>query len=447
MKTVLTTKKIGFILILMMMLLLSPSDYFAQNSYTINTDNGKNKISIKNSKTDFKVEYEGEIILADDDLDIKSISKGGYIEIKKSSFGRKRKIIIENNGGTIIRKFYVGWSEKNYYPEGKEWLEDILPEILRTTTIGAKSRVDRFYKNGGTKEVLAEIGEMDSDYVQSVYFKLLLEKNISTTETVQILQSIKSVLKSDHYLSSILRKNQDLFLKTPETINAFIAASKNVGSDHYLTQIVKTVVSNKDISDSQLASLLTISKSINSDHYLSEVLKEVMNKRELNAQNVEQIMMLSSTIGSDHYKTVILKKALKNEHISKESYDSFLNSLNDINSDHYASEVIKEMMSSKLDTQSLTKVLEIIKKNVGSAHYATTIYKKMAIRNDFTEDQMVLILDAVGSMNSSHYLSDSLVSFAPIVKKSSATVKDAYIRAAKSINSETYFGKAMKAIY
>jgi len=447
MKILSNTKKIKLIVLFMVMLLSSPSEFFAQNSFKVNTNNGKSKITVKNSRTDFEVEYEGEITLSDDDLDIKSISRGGYIEIKKSSFGRSRKIIIENDGGEITRKFYIGWSEKDYYPDGKDWLEDILPEILRSTTIGAKSRVNRFYKKGGTDEVLSEIKKMDSDFVQSAYFKLLLEKNISTKETLQVLQSINSVIKSDHYLSNILRKNQDLFLKSPETIDAYIAAAKNVGSDHYLTQIVKTVVSNKDISDVQLANLLSISKSINSDHYLSEVLKEVMNKRELNTQNMEQIMMLSSTINSDHYKTEILKKALKSENISKEAYNSFLNSLKDINSDHYSSEVIKELMVSELDTQSLTQVLDIIQKNVNSDHYATTIYKKMAKRNDLTENHLIIILNATENIGSSHYLSDTLLAFAPIVKKSSGKVKDAYIKAAKTINSESYFGRAMKAIY
>jgi hypothetical protein len=443
--SIITKTTIKFILIAL--LSFGSSDFLAQNSITINSNNGKNKISIRNSRGNFKVQCEGEIILSDDDSDIKDISNGGYIEIKNSSFGRSRKIIIEKEGNKLIRKFYIGWSEKDYYPDGKEWLADILPEVLRSTTVGAKSRVARFYNKGGANKVLSEIKEMDSDYVQSAYLKILLKKDLSTEETVKTLELASSLIGSDYYLSAILIKNQQLFLKTPQTLDAYIAASKSIGSDFYLTNIVKSIVLDSAISDTQLANLLKICSNINSDHYLSEVLKEVMHKRELNKQNMEQVMILSKSINSDHYKTTILKKALKSKNLSKDAYSSFLNSLNDINSDHYTSEVIKELMKNTLDPEKLSQLLEIIKRNVSSDHYATTIYKKMAMRNDLTEDQLINILSATEKISSSSYLSDTLIAFAPQVKKSSGKVKDAYIKVAKSITSETYFGRAMKAIY
>ena len=446
MKTITTSKQIYFGFILFSFLFIS-SEVLAQNSFSYHSDNGKHKISVKNSRNDFQIQYEGDITLTDDDKDIKSVSRGGYIEIKKSSFGRKRKIIIENDGGTIVRKYYVGWSEKDYYPEGKEWLSDILPEILKSTTIAAKSRVDRFYKKGGVSEVLSEIKKMDSDHVQSAYFELLLDKDLSPKDVVKTLQTLSTTVKSDHYLSTILRRNQELFLKTPETLDAYISAAKSIESDHYVSQVIKKVVSNKSITDKQLANLLNISENLDSDHYLSEVLKSVMDNRDLNKQNMEQIMMLSKNIKSDHYKTGILKKALRNDNISKEAYDSFLTSLSDIRSDHYSSEVIKELMKNKLDTENLTTVLGIIKTNIGSDHYASSIYKKMANRNDLSEDQLIIILNATEKISSSHYLSETLLAFAPIVKKSSTKVKDTYIKVAKTINSETSFGRALKAIY
>jgi hypothetical protein len=158
-------------------------------------------------------------------------------------------------------------------------------------------------------------------------------------------------------------------------------------------------------------------------------------------------MILSKSINSDHYKTGILKKALRSNNLSKEAYTSFINSLDDINSDHYASEVIKELMSNELDTDKLNKVLVIIEKNISSDHYATAIYKKMAKRRDLTEEQMMNVLSATKSISSSHYLSETLVAFAPVVKNGSSQLKEAYTKAAKSINSETYFGRVMKAIY
>lgn len=447
MRTSNINKKRSLLTILLIIFILSPINYFAQNSISFNSNNGRNKISISNNKNDFKIEYEGEITLNEIDSDIVDISKGGYIEIKKSSFGKKRKIIIEKEGNKLIRKYYVGWSEKDYYPEGKQWLSDVLPEILRSTTIGAESRVDRFYKKGGAKDVLDEIKKMESDYVQSAYFKLLLKKPLSSKEVTNTLNTVGKVISSDHYLANILRKNQELFLKNSSSIDAYISAAKTVGSDHYLTQILKSIISNKEIDDAQLASLLTISENINSDHYLSEVLGNIMDERKLNENNMEQVMKLSKNIGSDHYKTNTLKKALRNKNLSKQAYNSFMNSLNDINSDHYASEVIKELVKNKLDNESFNNVLEIITKNISSSHYAASIYKEIAKNKDLNETQLIHLLNAVDSIESSHELSQVLIAFAPKVKNASSKVKEAYTKTAKSINSETYFGRAMKAIY
>ena len=55
----------------------------------MNTSNGKSKIHFStDNNRDFKIEYEGDIKISDDDKDIVAISRGGYIEIKKSSFGK-----------------------------------------------------------------------------------------------------------------------------------------------------------------------------------------------------------------------------------------------------------------------------------------------------------------------------------------------------------------------
>lgn len=108
----------------------------------------------------------------------------------------------------------------------------------------------------------------------------------------------------------------------------------------------------------------------------------------------------------------VLKKALKKKNLSNQNYNQFISSIDDVGSDYYAS----------------------------------SLYKKLA-KKKLSEDQLIKVLNSLGNINSSNYLSSSLVAFAPSVKNSSQRVKDAYMKRAKSINSDTYFGRAMKAIY
>lgn len=454
MKTQIITRKWIGLGILIFSFLIAPMQLTSQTSinknghtYTVNS-NGKGKIHYKNNGNDFRIEYDGKIEISNDDTDVISISRGGFLEIKKSSFGNKRRILIESDGGqNLIKKYFVGSKEKSFNPDGKQWLAEVLPDIVRSTKIGAESRVNRFYSNGGAKSVINEINRIDSDYIKTYYYELLLSKKLNSSELVAVLESVGKQIKSDHYLSQILRKNQKNFLLNGQTTTAYINATKHINSDHYMAQVLKDIIKDKTISDSQMSSLLEITSKINSDHYLAQILTDVMQYRDLNDQNVTKIILLSKQINSDHYKTQVLKKALDQKNLSNSAYQSFLSVIDDINSDHYASEIANELLDQKLDDNSVNTLLSIIDQNINSDHYASNILKKMADQNNLSDDMLVAILKTAGkSLNSDHYLSSTLVKYADKVNNSSEKVKAAYRNAAKSMGSDTYYGKALKAL-
>ncbi|MEM7084929.1 MAG: hypothetical protein AAF489_02025 [Bacteroidota bacterium] len=456
MKNFSISKIITFGVALTTMVLFQSGDILSQNkssknssiSINRNSNNGKSTIHVKENGKDFKIEYEGEFTLSNDDKDITAITQGGFIEITKSSFGNRRRILIESDrNGTLIRKFYVGSSEKSYLPEGKAWLAEILPEVVRSSGIAAKSRVARFYSSGGANGVLREIQKLESDYVKSIYFRLLLENNLNNSELISVIRASGKEIESDHYLAEILKSNQKAFLANRETINAYIEASASLESDHYVTNVLKKVISDSSITDSQMESLLDISKKIESDHYVTQVLIELMERRTLNSGNISKIIRLSKDIESDHYKTEVLKKVIRDEEIPANAYNSIMETMEDIESDHYISEVVKELMNGRMKVSSggLTSLVSLVNNNVESDHYASNIYKWIA-KEDLSEDQIITALNSAKSINSGHYLSEVLIAFSGKVKRSSERVKSAYRTAAKSIKSDSYYGRAVKAI-
>jgi hypothetical protein len=140
---------------------------------------------------DFNVEYRGKVEIADDDTDIKGLSEDGYVEISKTVFGSKRSIIIESLGGGQLKKeYYEGRTKKSWEPDGRAWLREILPTVVRTTALGAESRINRYYAKGGVPAVMTEISRLQGDYVRSQYGALLLAKNFPNNE----LPSLKNGL-------------------------------------------------------------------------------------------------------------------------------------------------------------------------------------------------------------------------------------------------------------
>jgi len=121
-----------------------------------------------NGVTDFNIEMRGKIELTDDDKDVKSLSNDGYLEITKTVFGSKRSIIIESLGGGKIKKeYYEGRTKMDWENGGKSWLSEVLPEIVRSSTLGAEGRVNRIYQKGGATAVLQELDELRGDYTKA----------------------------------------------------------------------------------------------------------------------------------------------------------------------------------------------------------------------------------------------------------------------------------------
>jgi len=85
-------------------------------------------------------------------------------------------------------------------------MNEILPELVRTTTIGAESRVNRYYRQGGVSAVLAEIDRLESDHVKAHYASLLMKQNVAAKDYAMVINRISSTLDSDHYLTEFSKK-------------------------------------------------------------------------------------------------------------------------------------------------------------------------------------------------------------------------------------------------
>lgn len=433
--------RIGFLFLFMIPVLM----HAQSNQISISRENGKSKIIRKTGNTEYKIEYEGKITINDQDSDITGVSNGGFIKISKSAFGSKRKIEIRPEGGQLVKKYYVGNSKTDFEPEGRKWLAEVLPEILRSTTIGASSRVDRFHRQGGVSGVLAEISKLDSDYVKTAYFDLLLKKNPNSSELARIASAAGDEVESDHYLSEILKDNQKAFLGSSEGTRAYIQATNEIESDHYQSEVLKAVIRNSDIADADLGKLLAASDNIGSDHYKSVVLSELLSKRKIEGANLATLVKATQDIDSDHYRSEVLKKALGEGSISESAYNTLLASVADMSSDHYKQEVLDDLLDkNNLKNSTYDNMLKAIA-SMGSDHYISEVMKKAA-NMSLTESQIISSLKSIGEMSSDHYITDALRAFAGKVNSSGNSVKEAYRAAAKNINSSHYYGQALKAL-
>jgi hypothetical protein len=441
---------------------------------------GTMTISQNNGLQTFNVEMRGKIEITDDDKDIKSMSPDGYLEITKTVFGSRRTLVISPQSGGLKREYYEGRTNMPWEPEGRKWLAEIMPELLRTTTIAAESRVNRFYKQGGVNGVLTEINEMESDYVIQHYADLLMKiSSVPQKDYPNIINKVTSKLESDYYIAEFLQNNMDKFLQNRDAVDAVFGVCSKLDSDHYKTQIIKSALKAQPISLESVKIVLTATDNMDSDHYKTEVLTTLLRQPNLTDPIVAEMINSTKSFDSDHYRTQVIEKALSQKGLSSSSYQKVLESVKNFDSDHYKTQVLTDLLSNKLPSDQifnlvglsnsidsdhyLTIVFQSIMKNqdlsddafkslmerasnVDSDHYASQILQSALDLQNLTDAKLISILDAASNIGSDHYITEVLVESAPKVKNAGASVKDAYRKALNRIDSETYYGRAAKAL-
>ncbi len=472
-----------FVSIFGLLLLVQPalSQNFSVSANTnIESDKGTTKWKTSSGFNSFNVEYRGKIEIEDDDKDIKSMSDGAYLEISKAVFGSKRTIVIESIGGGKFKKqYYESRTMVNWEPYGREWLAEILPEVVRTTTLCAESRVNRFFKQGGTAAVLSEIDRIESDYTKSHYADLLMKQPIQVKDYAPIVNKLAEELDSDHYLTEFLKGNTEKFMQDKAATTALFGATKKMDSDHYKTVVIKEALEGQMASIENVKIILQAAGMMESDHYITEVLTSLLKQDNLNDAIISEMINTTKTIESDHYRTEVLTEALDKAGLSNTSYQRVIESVKGIESDHYVNEVIKHLMNNKLSDELLTLLLSIMP-SIESDHYRTEVLVSLLKRQDLTDIQFNKLIESCGMMDSDHYktvvlqealssskindskltsiinatnqigsdhyITEVLTDAAPAVKSGSSQLKDAYRSAAKRIDSETYYGRAIRAI-
>lgn len=430
---------------------------------------------------DFNVEYRGRVEISDDDKDIKSLSNDGYVEISKTVFGSKRRIIIESLGdGQLKKEYYEGRTKMNWDPNGHNWLSEILPSLVRSTGLGAESRINRYYTKGGVSAVMTEISRLEGDYVRSQYGTLLLQKEIPSAELPSMIRGLAEEINSDYYLSTLFKDNIQKLLATPEAADAFFKGVSEISSDYYKSVLLKEALNKYSTSPAQAKVILESAKTISSDYYLSTVLTALLDQKVVKEDALNEMVIVSKEISSDYYLSVVLNRILNQlKGVSKVTLKNIADALTGMESDYYKSTVLTSMAGHPLDEATQSQILNLIGETMNSDYYAAVSLGEFLKSQKLTDktfselamvagklnsanyaadvlsktseitlskSQLIEVCKASANISSDYYLSTVLTAIAPQVNKSDNEVKDAYRQAAKKIDSETYFGRAIRAI-
>lgn len=380
------------------------------HAQTVVSTTGSGNYVVKTDNESLQVKHDGRITIGPDDRSVTAMDENGYLSIQKSISGKTREVRINRQDGSLHYEYKEDGRSKPFDPEGKAWLADILPDLLRTTTIGAASRVDRIYSQGGVQAVISELPNLKSDHVRAHYTELLLNKSITAAEIPQIISGIGRHINSDHYRYELFSSHSQLLLSDPQNTTNYLEAIKTVKSDHYKSGLVKLALS-RDIPQGSRLQALELVASINSDHSRSEILKELTGQQ-LSDKEVEFMLeKLIPDIRSDHFKAQILEGLLMHESFSKHM-DLFIREASGIRSDHFRKQLLEKALSN----------------------------------DQLNEEQIIKLINSTTSIRSDHFKSELLEKACQTHGGEGEKVKNAIREAAGSIRSTHFYGKVMRCI-
>jgi hypothetical protein len=375
---------------------------------------GRSNHVYNDNNTSTEISYEGTITFTDDEKDIKSISPGGYFKVSKTTFGNRRAIHIESgSNGELKRTYYVGKNQEPYEPEGREWLADMLPELIASTGIGAEDRVKRIYAKRGTSGVLEAIEDMESDYVKGIYFKYLLaQNNLKDNDLKTIITRLGEEVNSDYEKSKLLQQVSGTYLQNSGTATAYIAAISEMSSDYEKAKVLSHILNQGKLTDDNFSKVLDAVNDISSDYEKAKILSQLLNKQNLPAAHFKQALQVVDDISSDYEKAKVLSRLLANTKVMNDNFNDLFQVIGEMSSDYEKAKVLSDLFS----------------------------------KSSMKEAQYIVAFEVISDMSSDYEKSKLMQQISRSMPKDKGVVMDAYKKAAKSISSDYEYRKVMASI-
>ena len=366
------------------------------------------RIIVNNGNGRLEIESTGEIRFTDDESSIQSISKNGYVRYRKND--QKLFAGYTNKGDLKYELFDNGKKINPESVEGKKFIADAIQEMI-ATGIDAQGRFKRLIEKGGQQAVLTEVDRLDNDFLKSMYLEnLIASDSLKPAQIFEITNKIDKKLGSDFEKGKLLKKYTAAHLKDSLTSTAYFEAVKNVGSDFEKANALKYIL-KQPLDKMQYGSVISVSNTVGSDFEKANILKELIHEGKVDTSLVNPFLEASNRIGSDFEKANILKEIIDYGLYANGSFANLLGSVG----------------------------------TVGSDFERANILKKLAARDIKVQEQWIGLIEKTAELSSEFEKCNVLLQIASHMPKSEE-VKATYMKAAKTINAENEFGRAVKAL-
>jgi beta-lactamase regulating signal transducer with metallopeptidase domain len=255
----------------------------------------------------------GHVEFSPDERSIRSVSRDGRLYIRERRPKMDREVEISAGEEDSPRYAYsIDGERAGFDEDGRAWLEELLPEILRESGLNAREHVARLRREGGVDAVLADISRTESTSAKrAAYDALLHQGNLSDEDAARIARQAGSDLSSsDGELRAVLEQMGKTGHMSSPMVQAFSSAVEHMSSDGEKRALLQQYALAGDRE--MLLVAIRQARSISSDGEKAEFLRAT-TKKSFEAEDEalrKAYFDVTQTISSDGEKRNVLNETL-----------------------------------------------------------------------------------------------------------------------------------------
>jgi len=295
---------------------------------------------IKSNNFYEEIKYLGKFQLTDDETAFRSISPGGYVKFWLND----EKLKAESNlQGQIEFTIYDG--KNNVSPDdeaGKKLIARAIHEMI-AWGYDADARMDRIYKQGGSKALLNEIDSMRTDPVKMIYIDRLFTVDSLSSEDLLTMVNKIGTLGADMDKMQCLKKLTASQLKDPQIDSAYFSIAGRMGADMDKVNTLQPILDQDSVSETDVFRIMAIGEKLGSDNDKSNLFNKLIDKGLINGARFDTLIRFASYMGADMDKTNLYKKLMEVKTISDSQWTTLINKASQLGADMDKANLLTEI--------------------------------------------------------------------------------------------------------
>jgi beta-lactamase regulating signal transducer with metallopeptidase domain len=292
-----------------------------------------------------EVRGRGALTFSDDLTDVAAMADGAYLTIRDRNWFTVRSIELRGERGGITRKFFIAGAEQPWDPQGRQWLADRLPSLVRRAGLAVESRTRRILSTSGVNGVLDEIKLLETDYVRRLYYRELFRAApIDAATAARVVTSAGENIRSDFELRQTLEQAVPLVASDATAVRAYVDATGSIGSDFEHRQALAALAKAGALNGAASEHIARSAARIGSDFEKRQVLSELLEMPLVAPERRRAVLEAAATIASDFECATFLIAFAEKQALTGDSSAAFFDVVATIGSDHERGRVLKTVL-------------------------------------------------------------------------------------------------------